>query len=76
MATVWTSYRACDGLLRGIEQQTKNHFAGVGKMVGLGTDSQRPVEDDRLSRFDCCFIAQKSDPRRLGIAQAQQYFAV
>ncbi len=53
-----------------------NHFAGAGKMVGLGSGSQRQVEDYHLSRFACYLIAQNGDPRKPEIAHAQKYFAV
>ncbi len=54
----------------------QNHFAGVGKMVGLGSGSAREVEDFHLSRFACYLIAQNGDPRKPEIAHAQKYFAV
>lgn len=31
----------------------QNHFANAGKMVSLGSGSQRPVDDYQLSRFAC-----------------------
>ena len=52
------------------------HFAGAGKMVELGSGSQRAVEDYQLSRFACYLIAQNGDPRKPEIAQAQKYFAI
>jgi DNA-damage-inducible protein D len=55
---------------------SQNHFAGVGKMVKLGSGSDRLVDDYQLSRFACYLIAQNGDPRKLEIAQAQQYFAI
>ena len=55
---------------------SKNHFASVGKMVKLGSGSQRPINDFHLSRFACYLIAQNGDPRKPEIAQAQQYFAI
>jgi DNA-damage-inducible protein D len=48
------------------------HFAGAGKMVELGSGSQREVEDYQLSRFACYLIAQNGDPRKPEIAQAQK----
>lgn len=54
----------------------ENHFAGVGKMVLLGSGSRREVPDYYLSRFACYLIAQNGDPRKPAIALAQQYFAV
>jgi DNA-damage-inducible protein D len=53
-----------------------NHFAGAGKMVDLGSGSQRQVEDYHLSRFACYLIAQNGDPRKPEIAHAQKYFAI
>jgi len=53
-----------------------NHFAGAGKMVDIGSGSQREVDDYQLSRFACYLIAQNGDPRKPEIAQAQKYFAV
>jgi len=41
------------------------HFSGAGKMVELGSGSQRAVEDFHLSRFACYLIAQNGDPRKL-----------
>ncbi len=55
---------------------SKNHFAGIGKMVDLGSGSKREVEDYQLSRFACYLIAQNGDPRKPEIAQAQKYFAI
>jgi len=52
------------------------HFAGAGKMIGLGKGGQREVEDYQLSRFACYLIAQNGDPRKPEIAQAQKYFAI
>lgn len=53
-----------------------NHFAGAGKMVRLGSGSEREVPDYHLSRFACYLIAQNGDPRKPEIANAQKYFAI
>jgi DNA-damage-inducible protein D len=53
-----------------------HHFAGVGKMVDLGSGSVREIPDYHLSRFACYLIAQNGDPRKPEIAQAQKYFAI
>jgi DNA-damage-inducible protein D len=37
---------------------SENHFAGAGKMVGLGSGSARKVEDYHLSRFACYLSTQ------------------
>lgn len=55
---------------------TSDHFAGVGKMVTLGSGSVREIEDIVLSRYACYLIAQNGDPRKQEIAFAQTYFAI
>ncbi len=54
----------------------EDHFAGAGKMIGLGKGGERKLVDFHLSRFACYLIAQNGDPRKPEIAAAQKYFAV
>jgi len=54
----------------------EHHFAGAGKMIGVGKGGAREVDDYQLSRFACYLIAQNGDPRKPEIAQAQKYFAI
>ena len=54
-----------------------DHFHHIVKMVRLGSDAEREIDDIELTRFACYLIAQNGDPtKRPEIAAAQTYFAV
>jgi DNA-damage-inducible protein D len=57
-------------------QQVSNHFAGVSKMVKIGSDTEREIDDLILTRYACYLIVQNGDPRKEQIAFAMNYFAV
>jgi DNA-damage-inducible protein D len=54
----------------------EDHFADVGKMVGVGSGAKREIDDIALTRHACYLIAQNGDPRKEEIAFAMAYFAV
>lgn len=54
----------------------ENHFANAGKMVEIGSETKRELNDYHLSRFACYLIAQNGDPSKPEIANAQKYFAI
>lgn len=58
------------------DNNVSDHFADVGKMVNLGSGSQREVDDYMLSRYACYLIVMNGDPRKQVIALGQTYFAV
>ena len=56
--------------------KVSDHFAGAGKMVDIGSNTSRNIEDYKLSRYACYLIAQNGDSRKKVIAFAQTYFAI
>jgi DNA-damage-inducible protein D len=54
----------------------ENHFPDVRKMVEIGSNTERFVDDIALTRYACYLIAQNGDSRKEHIAFAQNYFAV
>ncbi len=54
----------------------KDHFSHLGKMVSIGSRASRILEDYKLSRYACYLIAQNADSRKKVVALAQTYFAV
>ena len=41
-----------------------DHFPDVGKMVGVGSGTERQLVDYYLSRYACYLIAQNGDPKK------------
>lgn len=53
-----------------------DHFRDVTKMVSIGSNTQRAIEDIILTRYACYLIAQNGDSKKEQIAFAQTYFAI
>ena len=79
-------YSKWDNFLKVIEKSKRacensgsvlsDHFADVGKMVQIGSGSERQIEDIALTRYACYLIAQNGDSSKSEVAFAQTYFAV
>ena len=53
-----------------------DHFANIGKMVDIGSNTKRKVKDYKLSRYACYLIVQNGDSRKNVVALGQTYFAI
>ena len=58
------------------DEEIADHFADVGKMVDIGSNATKEIDDIMLTRYACYLIAQNGDPRKQEIAFAQTYFAL
>ena len=79
----YTQWRRFENVINKAKLACKNsnikvddHFANVGKMVDIGSNTKRETNDYKLSRYACYLIAQNGDPRKEVIALAQTYFAI
>ena len=53
-----------------------DHFIGADKMVSIGSNTERKIQDYKLSRYACYLIVLNCDPRKKVIALAKTYFAI
>ena len=54
----------------------KDHFVLKDKMVNIGSNTTRKLQDYKLSRYACYLTVQNCNPRIKIIALAQTYFAI
>ena len=71
-ATIDRAKEAC----KASGNEVEDHFADVGKMVQIGSDTEQEVEDYMLTRYACYLIVMNGDSRKEVIALGQTYFAV
>ncbi|MDR1169727.1 MAG: DNA damage-inducible protein D [Prevotellaceae bacterium] len=57
-------------------QEVSDHFPDVRKMVKIGSNAEKEIDEILLTRYACYLIAQNGDSRKEQIAFAQSYFAV
>ena len=57
-------------------QKISDHFVYMDKMVKIGSEAERKIDDIMLSRYACYLIVQNADPGKPIVALGQTYFAV
>jgi len=53
-----------------------DHFVGADKMVSIGSQTARNIQDYKLTRYACYLIVLNCDPRKKIISLAKTYFAI
>ena len=61
---------------RNSNHNISDHFIGADKMVNIGSNTTRSIQDYKLSRYACYLIVLNCDPRKKVIALAKTYFAI
>jgi DNA-damage-inducible protein D len=60
---------------KGASAPVDNHFAGISKMVPIGSGAERERADWYLSRYACYLIAMNADSSKPEVGHAMTYFA-
>ena len=78
----YTEWRKFKGVINraiincnGSNYNALDHFVGADKMVYIGSNTKRKIQDYKLSRYACYLIVLNCDPRKKVIALAKTYFA-
>lgn len=72
LATIKKAMESCETS----NNEVKDHFVNINKLVSIGSNTKRNITDYILSRFACLLIVQNGDPKKEVIALGQQYFAI
>ena len=54
----------------------ENRIIKMSKMVSIGSDAKREIDDIELSRYACYLIVMNGDSRKEVIAIGQIYFTI
>lgn len=54
----------------------ENRIMKMSKMVSIGSDAKREIDDIELSRYACYLIVMNGDSRKEVIAIGQIYFTI
>jgi len=46
------------------KNSVSEHFADIGKMVSIGSKTERKISDVALSRYACYLVVQNADPTK------------
>jgi DNA-damage-inducible protein D len=57
-------------------EKASDHFVDINKMIAIGKNAERTVDDIALTRYACYLVAQNGDPAKPAVSFAQTYFAV
>jgi len=60
----------------GVGGNPTNHFVDTTKMVNVGSNTKRNIDDMAMSRYACYLVAMNGEPSKPEIAAAQTYFAI
>ncbi len=76
--TKWENFLTAINRAKEACEKSKNpvisHFPGARKIVKMGMDLEKEVDDIKLTRYACYLTAINGDPRKEEVAFAQAYF--